>query len=485
VKSYVPHEPHPKQQAFLRLRCRVAGYGGAGGGGKSDAQLMAALQGVGIPSYRALLLRNTYRDLALPGAIMDRAHEWWDDTDAEWSERDKTWTFPTGARISFGFLEHLRDLGRYQSTEVHYIGFDESSLFKPVLIKSMFGRLRRRKTGFPTNFPLRVRLTTNPGGIAHKWHMQYFGIPKSAQTKRLEKPIVTRDEFGKVQRVFIPAYVQDNPGLDVEGYLENLAELPKMRRMQLRDGLWVEDSTLLCYSNASMARTLPRLPDGYEWSYILGVDFGATKNYAMTIYAVCEELSELFMVKSWKPKVSNTTDLGNLITRLIETWNFFRIVGDHGALGAGYIDELRKRFGIPIQNAEKKNKRGYIELFNDALEYGGVVIITGRNPLDRIDPSNDDDESRVGPCDEWFDEAEGLIWADERKLEEASGLANHCCDSSLYAWREAKHYTVTLPKRPLIVPADSIEKAVLERVTRERRGINRDGMRLPDLLRRR
>jgi hypothetical protein len=483
VTTYVPHEPHPKQQAFLSLRCRVAGYGGAGGGGKSDALLMGALQGVGIPSYSALLLRNTYADLGRPGALLDRSHQWWDDTDAEWSERDKTWTFPEGGRVSFGYLEKLRDLDRYQSSEFQFIGFDESSLFKPFLIRSMFGRLRRTKTGFPPYFPLRARMATNPGGIAHKWLMSYFGIPKSAQVKRLERPIVTRDEFNRIKRVFIPAYAEDNPGLDVAGYLESLAELPEVRRMQLKEGLWVEDNTLLCYSNAATAPRVPHLPDGYTWHYVFGVDFGATKNYAISIYAFCDELPELYLVKSWKPKgVSNTSDLGALLTRLIESWHPMRIVGDHGALGAGYIDELRKRFAIPIQNAEKRDKRGYIELFNDALEYGGIIIVTGRSPLDR-EKRADDDTS--GPNDDWYDEAEALIWEDERKLKEADGLPNHCCDSSLYAWREAKHYTTTQPKKPLITPADPLEQLVLERVQRERANIKRDGMRLPDLLRRR
>lgn len=52
----------------------------------SDCLLMAALQFVSIPGYSALLLRRTYSDLALPGALMDRAFQWLDGTDAKWSE---------------------------------------------------------------------------------------------------------------------------------------------------------------------------------------------------------------------------------------------------------------------------------------------------------------------------------------------------------------------------------------------------------------
>ena len=44
VPEYYMHTPHPKQQVFLSLKVREAMFGGAAGGGKSDALLMAALQ---------------------------------------------------------------------------------------------------------------------------------------------------------------------------------------------------------------------------------------------------------------------------------------------------------------------------------------------------------------------------------------------------------------------------------------------------------
>ena len=40
---WIPHEPTPKQAQFLILENEEAFYGGAAGGGKSDALLMAAL----------------------------------------------------------------------------------------------------------------------------------------------------------------------------------------------------------------------------------------------------------------------------------------------------------------------------------------------------------------------------------------------------------------------------------------------------------
>ena len=58
-----PYTPTPAQARFLMCLEREALYGGAAGGGKSVALLMAALQFVGISGYSALIFRTTRSDL--------------------------------------------------------------------------------------------------------------------------------------------------------------------------------------------------------------------------------------------------------------------------------------------------------------------------------------------------------------------------------------------------------------------------------------
>lgn len=218
LTKYIIHEPTVPQAAFLLCDCKEAMYGGAAGGGKSDALLMAALQYADVPDYAAIIFRRTYADLSLPGALMDRAREWLENTDAVWSEKEKTWGFPSGATLTFGYLETEKDKYRYQSAAFQYIAFDELTQFTQTQYTYLFSRLRRL-TG--SNVPLRMRSATNPGGTGHKWVHQRFIV-----------------EGKRKGRVFIPAKLQDNPYLDQESYMDTLAELDPVTRAQLAEGNW-------------------------------------------------------------------------------------------------------------------------------------------------------------------------------------------------------------------------------------------------------
>jgi predicted phage terminase large subunit-like protein len=197
-------------------------FGGAAGGGKSDALLMAALQWIDTPCYSALLLRRTYSDLSLPGALMDRSQLWLRGTAAKWSDKDKTWRFPSRATLSFGFLEGPADKYRYQSSEFQFIGFDELTQHEESSYLYLFSRLRRLAGH---DVPLRMRAASNPGGVGHQFVKQRFLI-----------------DGPTAGRVFIPSKLEDNPHLDRQEYTRSLMQLDPFTRAQLLHGDWSDYS---------------------------------------------------------------------------------------------------------------------------------------------------------------------------------------------------------------------------------------------------
>lgn len=264
---YVPHMPEPPQRAFLCMNVLEAFYGGAAGGGKSDALLMGALQFVDVPRYAAILFRKTYQDLTLPGALMDRADEWLRDTPAKWNSSTHTWKFPSTATLTFGYLDNPKDAQRYRSAEFQYVGFDESTQHALAPYRFLFTRLRRpalpcafcrrpvqleangawshKKDGecltpspderaFASlgrahdgltvlDVPLRMRAASNPGDVGHAWHLDRFVTPAAN---------------GVTTRPFVPSALEDNPYLDADEYEKSLREQDPVNWLRLRRGDW-------------------------------------------------------------------------------------------------------------------------------------------------------------------------------------------------------------------------------------------------------
>lgn len=215
--SYVPVTLHPKQQEFVDDDRFDGLYGGAAGGGKTIGQLASALKYVHVPGYSAVLIRRAYTHLEQPGAFIPTARQWLQGK-AHYNNTTRTWAFPSGARLSFGYLDNLRDLDRYQGAEYQYIGVDEATQIPEDHLRYLYSRLRKVE-GMPV--PLRMRLTANPGGVSHEYVKRRYIIEGAAHG-----------------RFFIPASLIDNPSLDQDKYVRSLQELDPLTRERLLNGDW-------------------------------------------------------------------------------------------------------------------------------------------------------------------------------------------------------------------------------------------------------
>ena len=217
--EFCPEEPSLTQKVFLRTYQLEALFGGAAGGGKSSALLMSALQYVDVPGYSAILFRRTFADLALPGALMDRARDWMSHyDDVKWNGVQNTFTFPSGARITFGYLNNQNDYLRYKGAEFQFIGMDEVTEIRENDYRYLFSRLRRPASGPLARVPLRMRAASNP---APNWVRQRFIVEGTANN-----------------RIFVPSKLTDNPGIDADSYRSALSSLDPIERRRLEEGDW-------------------------------------------------------------------------------------------------------------------------------------------------------------------------------------------------------------------------------------------------------
>jgi predicted phage terminase large subunit-like protein len=227
---------------FLLLDVLEALYGGAAGGGKTDALLMAAVMYVDKPRYSAILFRDTLANLELSEGLIERSHDWgWEDLGAKYNGSTYTWAFPSGAKITFGYMNGPNDHLRYKSTEWQYAGWDQVEDIRVKQYEFMFSRLRRLEG--MEDVPLRVRATANPGGL--EW---------------VEKRFVN-EATRKHNVVFIPATMDENDYLDRKSYERSLQELDPITYQQMRNGIWGLRQKGAIFDGTRFKR-IPELPYG-------------------------------------------------------------------------------------------------------------------------------------------------------------------------------------------------------------------------------
>ena len=265
MDSNVIWTPQAKQFEFMQRPEDEALYGGAAGGGKSDALVIEATRQVHIPHYKALILRKTYPQLT---ELIEKSLRYYPIAfpKCRYNASEHTWYFPSGAKIVFGSMQHSKDKLNYQGKAYDFIAFDELTHF--TYDEYIYLSSRNRANGSGTR--VYMRATANPGGIGHGWVKERFITAAEPLTTIWETVKVEHE--GEVitkhrSRIFVPSSVFDNKILleNDPDYLTRLASMPEAERKALLYGDW--DS----YSGQYFAewRDKPEHYDDRQWTHVI------------------------------------------------------------------------------------------------------------------------------------------------------------------------------------------------------------------------
>jgi len=232
-------KPHKRQEiALIRAQEGIDEllYGGARGGGKTDAGQIWLIEPKYIkhPRYRALVVRKNADDLS---DWIDRAEQMYAPLGAVRTGLPATFTFPSGAKIKTG---HLKDKGAYTKYQGHEYQKQLIEELTQIPIEGNYEKLLGSCRSTVKGLKAQLFATTNPDGDGHEWVKERFDCENQDE--------IPREFFDKEtgitkRRLFIPAKVEDNPTLikNDPGYVAYLNSIKdETLRKQWREGSWEE-----------------------------------------------------------------------------------------------------------------------------------------------------------------------------------------------------------------------------------------------------
>ncbi len=332
-------------------------YGGAAGGGKSYAMLVDPLRFAHRAAHRALILRRSMPELR---ELIDKSRELYPKAfpGCKFREVEKIWTFPSGAKLEFGFLERDADVYRYQGQAYSWIGFDEiTHLATEFSWNYLSSRLR---TTDPEIQPY-MRCTANPGGAGAHWVKKRYVHPSEPNESFTGNDGLTRK--------FIPARLDDNPYLSKDGrYEQMLKALPDVQRKQLLEGDWDITEGAAFTEFDTEIHVIPPFEIPIGWERVKGIDYGYASESSCIWGCVDPTDGTLIIYRELYRKGLTGEDLAVMITNM-ELEDPFSVQGvldtaawNRTGTTGPTVGETLQRAGHKLRRADKNRIQGKIQI---------------------------------------------------------------------------------------------------------------------------
>jgi hypothetical protein len=171
--QYEPNDVFPYAQlAYHTCPASEIFYGGAAGGGKSEATLWDAIKNCRTyPGGRAVIFRRTMSEL---NDLIDRATHYVPESIAVYNRNDDRFIFKNETAhnqpsiLRFSHMHEERDRFKHRGEEYTWAYFDEAALFTPLQMRYIRATRNRSPRGI-TGFRARAKFkaASNPGGPGH------------------------------------------------------------------------------------------------------------------------------------------------------------------------------------------------------------------------------------------------------------------------------------------------------------------------------
>jgi hypothetical protein len=282
------------QAAFVDSPVFEVVYGGARGGGKTDAALgdFARHASLYRTAARGLLVRRTR--VALEPTIA-RARVIFAPDGAVWNEARSCFSWPGGAILYVRYLSNDADADSYQGHAYSRVYVEELTQFPSPLVVDKLKATLRSAEGIPCGF----RATCNPGGAGHNWVKARY-IDAGAN-RIITETFVSPFDGSRITmtRLFIPARLTDNPALltNDPGYVARLAQSGSTELVRAwLEGDWsvVEGAFFDGWSLRNIIAPFA-IPD--HWTRIRGFDWGYAAPFSVGWWAMVSDVHP----REWRP----------------------------------------------------------------------------------------------------------------------------------------------------------------------------------------
>ena len=279
-------QPGP-QLEFVRSDSFEVVYGGARGGGKTDASLgeFQYHEDRCRGAAKGLFVRRRRTDLV---ATIARAKQIYSKLDAHFNQARSVFEFPSGATIRFDYLERDEDAERYQGHDFTRVYVEELTQFpSPGPVDKLKATLRSAAGAH-----CGCRATCNPGGPGHSWVWARYVDQAQGKFRRFnDYPDPFTGEVLTLAKVFIPAKLSDNPRLMLADpmYVAKLQQSGSAALVRAwLEGDWnIVEGTY--FDGWSPRNVLTPIALPAHWTRFRSFDWGAARPFSVGWWALASE----------------------------------------------------------------------------------------------------------------------------------------------------------------------------------------------------